>query len=75
MRPGHENLVAMGAVSTVADDAIKRKLQQCNGNGTLVKSETLWAVFVFRRAFLSYVLGRFLNVKLYRQKKLGMQAV
>ena len=25
MRPGHENLVAMGAISTVADDAIKRK--------------------------------------------------
>ena len=26
LRPGHENLVAMGAISTVADDAIKRKL-------------------------------------------------
>ena len=26
LRPGHENLVAMGAISTVADDAIKCKL-------------------------------------------------
>ena len=47
MRPGHENLVAMGAISTVADDAIKCKLtfifqSKCNGNSN--DNETLIAV-------------------------------
>ena len=47
LRPGHENLVAMGAISTVADDAIKCKLtfifhSKCNGN--INDNETLIAV-------------------------------
>ena len=47
LRPGHENLVAMGAISTVADDAIKCKLtfifhSKCNGNSN--DNETLIAV-------------------------------